>query len=158
MRRMGIFCMGVLMHPIVVASAVFSYRTVGMAIQRFLFTAGFLGVLLGALPLRPLHAQTPLDKLQADFANPPAGAKPMMRWWWFGLAVEKPEIRRELEQMKADGIGGGGIGFFFSQVLDEPAGLGEEAVLSEAVVGEVGHAARQGRPPGGRVGVSLGRG
>ena len=24
-----------------------------------------------------------------------------MRWWWFGAAVVKPEILRELQQMKA---------------------------------------------------------
>ena len=30
----------------------------------------------------------------------------MMRWWSFGPAVTKPEIKLELEQMKAAGIGG----------------------------------------------------
>ena len=30
----------------------------------------------------------------------------MVRWWWFGAAVEKAEILHELQQMKADGIGG----------------------------------------------------
>ena len=29
----------------------------------------------------------------------------MVRWWWFGPAVEKPEILHELQQMKADGNG-----------------------------------------------------
>ena len=28
----------------------------------------------------------------------------MMRWWWFGPAVTKPELQRELEQMKAEGM------------------------------------------------------
>ena len=82
-----------------------------LACKRLLFAACFLGCLLGLLPLRLAQAQTAIEKLQADFANPPAGAKPMMRWWWFGLAVEKPEIRRELEQMKADGIGGVELAF-----------------------------------------------
>ena len=30
----------------------------------------------------------------------------MVRWWWFGTAVTKPEIQRELEVMKAGGFGG----------------------------------------------------
>ncbi|MDT7815555.1 MAG: hypothetical protein QOJ42_5471 [Acidobacteriaceae bacterium] len=127
-----------------------------MAIQRFLFTAGFLGVLLGLLPAQ---AQTALDKLQADFANPPAGAKPMMRWWWFGLAVEKPEIRREMEQMKADGIGGVELAFVYPQVLDDPAkGLVNEPFLSGPMLDKVGYAASEGRRLGLRVDVTLGSG
>ena len=30
----------------------------------------------------------------------------MMRWWWFGPAVTDEELARELEVMKAGGIGG----------------------------------------------------
>lgn len=33
----------------------------------------------------------------------------MMRWWWFGPAVEKTELARELRAMKAGGIGGAEI-------------------------------------------------
>ncbi|HXP10687.1 MAG TPA: hypothetical protein VN828_19450, partial [Acidobacteriaceae bacterium] len=61
---------------------------------------------LGILPARPLTAQTSIASLKTHFENPPDDAKPMMRWWWFGAAVEKPEILRELQQMKADGLGG----------------------------------------------------
>ena len=114
--------------------------------KRLLFTACFLGVLPGILPARPVHAKTALEKLQADFAHPPAGAKPMMRWWWFGLAVEKPEIRRELEQMKADGIGGVELAFVYPQVVDDPAkGLGNEPFLSGPMLDNVGYAASEGR-------------
>src|SRR6478672_4363743 len=41
-----------------------------------------------------------------SFQQPPAGARIMMRWWWFGAAVTKPEIERELRVMKDAGIGG----------------------------------------------------
>src|ERR1051326_8825066 len=30
----------------------------------------------------------------------------MMRWWWFGPSVTKPELEREMLAMKAAGIGG----------------------------------------------------
>jgi len=127
-----------------------------IACKRLPFTACFLGVLLGLLSAQ---AQTALDKLQADFANPPAGAKPMMRWWWFGLAVEKPEIRRELEQMKADGIGGVELAFVYPQVLDDPAkGLVNEPFLSEPMLDNVAYAASEGRRLGLRVNVTLGSG
>ncbi|MGB8537980.1 MAG: glycosyl hydrolase [Acidobacteriaceae bacterium] len=129
------------------------------ACKRFLFKAFFLGTLLGLLPLRLAQAQTAIEKLQADFANPPAGAKPMMRWWWFGLAVEKREIRRELEQMKADGIGGVELAFVYPQVVDDPAkGLGNEPFLSGPMLDNVAYAASEGRRLGLRVDVTLGSG
>src|ERR1700733_621418 len=120
------------------------------------FSWGFVG---GVVPLRPLNAQTALDKLQADFAHPPAGAKPMMRWWWFGPAVEKPEIRRELEQMKADGIGGGELAFVYPPGGDDPAkGLVNEPFLSGPMLDHVAYAASEGRRLGLRVDVTLGSG
>ena len=75
-----------------------------------------LTVSTSASPL--LLAETPLGSLQREFKNPPDDARPMMRWWWFGVAVEKSEIRRELEQMKADGIGGAELAFVYPQVID----------------------------------------
>src|SRR6201994_2747276 len=130
-----------------------------MAHNRLLVTASFLGVLLGTLPLRPVYAQTAFEKLREDFAHPPAGAKPMMRWWWFGLAVEKPEIRRELEQMKADGIGGVELAFVYPQVLDNPAkGLVNEPFLSGPMLEKVAYAASEGRRLRLRVDVTLGSG
>jgi len=40
------------------------------------------------------------------FQNPPADARPMVRWWWNGNAVEASELKRELKVMKEAGIGG----------------------------------------------------
>jgi hypothetical protein len=40
------------------------------------------------------------------FQNPAADARPMVRWWWNGNCVEAKEIKRELDVMKAAGIGG----------------------------------------------------
>ena len=40
------------------------------------------------------------------FQNPAADARPMVRWWWNGNAVEANEIKRELAVMKDAGIGG----------------------------------------------------
>src|ERR1700761_8655114 len=55
-------------------------------------------------------------KIYQNFIVPPRDARPMVRWWWFGLAVQKPEILHELEQMKADGIGGVELAFEYPQV------------------------------------------
>src|SRR6476659_1952246 len=40
------------------------------------------------------------------YENPPADTRIMMRWWWFGPAVTKPELEREMRLMKEGGIGG----------------------------------------------------
>ena len=52
------------------------------------------------------YGQSDVARLRSEFISPPADAKPMVRWWWFGPAVVKPEIARELNQMHSAGIGG----------------------------------------------------
>src|SRR4051794_5756352 len=47
-----------------------------------------------------------LSELRRTFADPPAEARPMMRWWWFGPDVTRVDIDRDLEAMAAGGIGG----------------------------------------------------
>ena len=82
-----------------------------------------------------------------------------MRWWWFGVAVEKPEIRRELEQMKADGIGGAELAFVYPQVVDDPAKhLVNEPFLSSPMLDNVSYAASEARRLGLRMDVTLGSG
>ncbi len=44
----------------------------------------------------------------------------MMRWWWFGPSVTKPELERELRTMKAAGIGGVEIQTVYPLALDDP--------------------------------------
>ena len=39
--------------------------------------------------------------VEKKFAAPPDDARPMMRWWWFGPSVTKPELEREILAMKA---------------------------------------------------------
>jgi len=94
--------------------------------------------------------------LRENFVNPPASARPMVRWWWFGLAVEKPEILRELQQMKADGIGGAELAFEYPQVLDDPSkGLVNLPFLSPEMLDDVKYAQAEGRRLGLRIDVTL---
>ena len=39
-----------------------------------------------------------LAQLLAGFENPPDEARIMMRWWWFGPSVVKPELEREMRR------------------------------------------------------------
>jgi hypothetical protein len=83
----------------------------------------------------------------------------MVRWWWFGLAVQKPEILRELQQMKADGIGGAELAFEYPQVLDDPAkGLKNLPFLSAEFLDDVAYAQSEGRKLGLRIDLTLGSG
>ena len=106
-----------------------------------------------------LFSQVSIDSLKRNFQNPPDNAKPMMRWWWFGIAVEKPELLRELQQMKADGIGGVELAFVYPQVVDDPAkNLINEPFLSPAMLDNVRYAQSEARKLGLRVDVTLGSG
>ncbi len=46
------------------------------------------------------------DSLFYAFQHPTSEAKPMVRWWWNGNAVDSNEIKRELKVMEKAGIGG----------------------------------------------------
>jgi hypothetical protein len=106
-----------------------------------------------------LRAETAIANLKTQFENPPDDTKPMMRWWWFGVAVEKPEILRELQQMKADGIGGAELAFVYPQVVDDPVkGLVNEPFLSSAMLENVAYAAQEAHTLGLRLDVTLGSG
>jgi hypothetical protein len=110
--------------------------------------------LLSLLTL-PVHAQT-LQTLRTQFQNPPTNARPMVRWWWFGTAVEKPEILRELQQMKADNIGGAELAFVYPEVLDDPAkGLINYPFLSPPMLDAVTYAQSEARKLGLRIDVTL---
>ncbi|HXN47178.1 MAG TPA: glycosyl hydrolase, partial [Bryobacteraceae bacterium] len=51
-------------------------------------------------------AAAQFDSLKQHFQRPPDDARIMMRWWWFGPAVTRPELEREMRAMKEAGIGG----------------------------------------------------
>lgn len=89
--------------------------------------------LLGAAasPQAP-RAQADLTALEKAFVHPPDDARIMMRWWWFGTAVEKPELEREMRAMKEGGIGGVEVQPVYPLTLDDPEhGLVNHPYLSK---------------------------
>jgi hypothetical protein len=121
---------------------------------RYLGALCVLPFLLAPLAL-PAEAQT-LSELRANFLTPPDSAKPMVRWWWFGPAVTKPEILRELTQMKADGLGGAELAFVYAEELDDPAkGIKNLDFLSPEMLSAVTYAQAEGRRLGLRIDVTL---
>lgn len=82
-----------------------------------------------------------------------------MRWWWFGPSVTKPELARELEQMKQAGIGGVEVQPVYPLALDNPAtGFHNFPYLSDEFIGDLRFAAVKARELGLRMDVTLGSG
>ncbi len=117
----------------------------------------FLFLLGGPVTLAQTDAD--LAQLTASFAHPPDDCRIMMRWWWFGPAVTKPEIQREVEQMKAAGIGGVEIATLYPQALDDPqTGFHNLQYLSDEHIDALRFAAAEARKLGLRVDITLGSG
>jgi hypothetical protein len=103
--------------------------------------------------------ESSLTELTQSFAHPPDECRIMMRWWWFGPAATKSEIHRELEQMKAAGIGGVEIATLYPLALDDPqTGFRNSPYLSEEHVDSLRFAATEARRLGMRFDITLGSG
>ncbi len=119
--------------------------------RRLLFAAFYAALLTAA------HGMT--QDLRQGFLNPPPDARPMMRWWWFGPAVVKPELGKELRTMAANGIGGVEIQPVYPLMLDDPSkGIRNLRYLSPEFLSDVSFANRTARSLGLRVSITLGSG
>jgi hypothetical protein len=68
---------------------------------------GFLCILISwAALVCPTSAQSTLER---DFKNPPVKTRPYVWWHWMGSNFSKEGITKDLEAMKASGIGGATI-------------------------------------------------
>ncbi|MFX0103809.1 MAG: glycosyl hydrolase, partial [Candidatus Hodarchaeota archaeon] len=61
-----------------------------------------------------------LSDLAKKFKEPPQEYQPYVRWWWFGSAVTKDEIKRELVGMRDKKIGGVEIQPIYSALPGHP--------------------------------------
>ena len=129
--------------------------------KRSLYRKTLLFVLLACIAQLPGAAQQKdnLAALEKAFANPPDDCRIMVRWWWFGPAVTKPELQQELEQMKAAGIGGVEIATLYPLALDDPrTGFHNQSFLSDQHLDALRFAATTARRLGLRVDITLGSG
>lgn len=104
-------------------------------------------------------ASMDVEQVRAGFQAPPDDARAMMRWWWFGPAVSKPELKREIAAMKAGGFGGFEVQPVYPLTLDDSTtGLHNLPYLSDEFIDALRFAANEGREQGLRVDVTLGSG
>ena len=98
-------------------------------------------------------------QLQRSFDRPPDDAKAMVRWWWFGPAVTKPEIEREMKFMKAGGFGGFEVEPIYPMAVDDAKpGLKNLKLLSPEFFDALSYTASTAKGLGLRMNLTLGSG
>src|SRR5262245_18184159 len=115
-----------------------------------------LGIFLGMVRAQGTDS---LGELRRGFVAPPDDARIMMRWWWFGSAVTKPELEREMVAMKAGGIGGVEVQPVYPVTLDDEArGIRNLPFLSDGFLDALRFTADKARELGLRMDLTLGSG
>lgn len=80
----------------------------------------------------------------------------MVRWWWFGPSVTKPQILREMQQMEQGGFGGFVIHYDYPLALNNPkTGFRNLRFLSPAFLSDLTYADQQAHRLGLRAGLAL---
>src|SRR5215469_9086837 len=120
----------------------------------------FASIGAAAQAVHTQNAGTPdIEKLQQLFQNPPDDSRIMMRWWWFGPAVTKPELEREMRLMKSAGIGGFEVQPVYPLALDDLAtGIKTLPFLSEEFIDALKFVSQKSHELGLRMDVTLGSG
>jgi hypothetical protein len=100
-----------------------------------------------------------LEELQRGFSRPPDDARIMMRWWWFGPAVTKSQLEREMQLMKQGGIGGFEVQPVYPLALDDrAAGIKNLEFLSPEFLDALSFTAAKAKELGLRFDLTLGSG
>ncbi|HVQ38981.1 MAG TPA: glycosyl hydrolase, partial [Pyrinomonadaceae bacterium] len=133
-----------------------------MSIRSKLFVklviANICALMITCSPLQMGNAAT-IDDLQRSFLRPPDDSRIMMRWWWFGPAVTKAQLEREMRLMKEGGIGGFEVQPVYPLVLDdESAGIKTLPFLSDEFIDALRFTSQKARELGLRFDLTLGSG
>ncbi|MFP5081773.1 glycosyl hydrolase [Pedobacter sp. JCM 36344] len=131
--------------------------------NKLLFKASILGtyaiILLLLSPFSVISQQKSLSKdpLESNFLNPPTHAKPYVWWHWMGSNYSKSGITKDLEAMKAMGIGGATIFNLSSSVQESHVPIlnnpwPEQTYRSPAYWDAMKHAAAEAK----RLGLEIG--
>jgi hypothetical protein len=93
-----------------------------------------------------------VEELRERFRRPPDDSRPRTRWWWFGPAVERAELARELDEMRDAGLGGVEVAVVY------PLSARTDGFGSPTFLADLRYAAEQARERGLAFEVTLGSG
>ncbi len=138
-------------------------RRMATLLKRITFVPSYISIAAGLfsfLAASGALAQPPsLEDLRRSFEHPPAEARIMMRWWWFGPSITKQELEREIRAMKDGGIGGFEVQPVYPVNLDDvETGIHTPAFLSDEFLDLLRYASESARKQGMRIDVTLGSG
>lgn len=120
----------------------------------FLFACSLL-----ASAVTPALGADATAALQQGFKEPPSETRPTVRWWWFGPAVVKPQLAREMTLMKEGGFGGFEVQPTYPLALDgQYPGLKTLKFLSPEFLDMLRFTAAQAKELGLRMDLTLGSG
>src|SRR6185369_16359178 len=104
-------------------------------------------------------AAAQIADLQRSFLNPPDDSRIMMRWWWFGPAVDHAQLEREMRLMKDGGIGGFEVQPVYPLSLDDAEkGIKTSPFLSPEFLNALRFTADKAKELGLRFDLTLGSG
>src|SRR5678810_1006156 len=138
-----------------------SRRTVLMSSRSgsMLTLAILFSLVLPFAPIKTIAQSGSAADLQRQFQSPPDDSRIMMRWWWFGPAVTKPELEREMRLMKEAGIGGFEVQPVYPLSLDDDAaGIKTLPFLSEDFLDDLRFTSNNARELELRFDLTLGSG
>ncbi len=116
--------------------------------------AALLSLFAGAL-----GARADVDQLQKSFNAPPDDCKIMTRYWWFGPAVTKTSIDRDLTAMKQGGFGGFEVNPVYPMAIDgQYPGLKNLKFLSPEYFDMLNYLGTKAKELGLRMNLTLGSG
>ena len=130
-----------------------------LALQLTIRFVGALQILALALTAFVAARGQSITELQRGFEQPPDDARIMMRWWWFGPAVTKRELEREMRLMKEGGIGGFEVQPVYPLLPDDPnLGVKNLPFLSDEFLDALRFTSSKARELGLRMDLTLGSG
>jgi hypothetical protein len=127
--------------------------------KKIMKTAILCIVPFAVLALLGASSDLEISEQRKLFANPPEDCRIMMRWWWFGPAVTKPELEREMKFMKEGGIGGFEVQPVYPLALDDTeTGIRNFPFLSDEFLEALRFTSDKARELGMRMDLTLGSG
>jgi len=95
--------------------------TTSPARPRFTVARIIFAAIVSCLPVTAGAAAPSSAVMEEDFRNPPISARPSVWWHWLGSNFSKEGITKDLEAMKAGGVGGATIFNISSSVMQSHA-------------------------------------